>query len=160
MTEIITNNMFDELNVYEIVGLLGLFCSTKCLSDDMRVVNVDVLDIPVKLKNTIQRIVKMKDTLEEEENNLNIYMTTEWELNFDMVEYVYKFSKGVDYKYLEFDNYIGNFIKDVIKLDNLVLTLETLASIMNNNELINKFQSIHILLLKDVVNTESLYIKL
>ena len=160
MTEIITNNMFDDLNEYEIVGLLGLFCSTKCLSDDMRVVNVDILDIPVKLKNKIQSIVKMKDTLEEEENKLNIYMTTEWELNFDMVEYVYKFSKGVDYKYLEFDNYIGNFIKDVIKLDNLVLTLETLASIMNNNGLINKLQNIHELLIRDIVNTESLYIKL
>ena len=87
-------------------------------------------------------------------------MKTEWNLNYDMIQYAYQWVSGKKFEELYFDNYMGSFIKDMIKLDNLVCTLEVLASVNNNNRLFYRLQNIHEKILRDIVSTESLYIKL
>jgi superfamily II RNA helicase len=77
-----------------------------------------------------------------------------------MIEYCYKWCKGYKYQELYFDNYSGNFIKDILKLDNLICTLEVLCMILEKYELYNKLNEIHSKILRDIVNNESLYIKL
>lgn len=160
LTEMLTNGFFDNLNDEQICGLLSVFSNTKCLSDDMKVYNFDVLDIDNTLKEKLRDLEKLKDKLEKSvlENKINI--STEWELNYDMIEYNYKWAKGNTYGSLNFDNYIGNFIKDVLKLDNVISTLEILCSNIENFDLYNKLVKIHPKLLRDIVTSESLYIKL
>jgi superfamily II RNA helicase len=160
MTEMLTCGYFDDLNEAEICGMLGIFLHTKCLTDNMSVYNAEELDISNKLKFKLKHLDNLKNQLEEKEINAGIYTDCEWELNYDMVEYSYKFCNGIKFKDLYFDNYIGSFVKDMLKLDNIICTLEVLAIISNNNILFYKLQNIHSLILRDEVSTESLYIKL
>ena len=102
----------------------------------------------------------MNENFSKDEEVLEIYINTNWDLNLDMVEYCYKWCEGYKYEELYFDNYSGNFIKDILKLDNLISTLEVLCTILEKYDLYNKLNEIHSKILRDIVNNESLYIKL
>ena len=104
--------------------------------------------------------MKLNDNLYTKEEEMQIPMTTEWKLNYDMIEYSAKWAAGYKFYDLYFDNHVGNFIKDMIKLDNLICTLEVLAAVNNNNRLFYRLQNIHSKILRDIVSTESLYIKM
>lgn len=160
LTELLVNGFFDDLNDNQICGLLSIFSNSKCLSDDMRVNNFNVLDIDDHLIYKLTELEKLKDKLEKSvlENNINI--STDWELNYDIIEYNYKWCRGDSFESLNYDNYIGNFIKDILKLDNIISTLEILCTNIDNIDLYNKLTNIHSKLLKDIVTSESLYIKL
>lgn len=160
LTEMLTNGFFDNLNDEQICGLLSVFSNTKCLNDDMKVYNFDVLDIDNNLKDKLRDLEKMKDNLEKSVLEHKINISTEWELNYDMIEYNYKWARGDAYGSLNFDNYIGNFIKDVLKLDNVISTLEILCTNLDKIELYNKISQIHHKILRDIVTSESLYIKM
>lgn len=160
LTEMLTNGLFDDLNDEQICGLLSVFSNTRCLSDDMKVYNFNVLDIDNKLKEKLTELEKMKDRLEKSVLENKITISTDWELNYDMIEYNYKWGRGDAYGSLNFDNYIGNFIKDVLKLDNVISTLEILCSNLDKIELFNKLSNIHHKILRDIVTSESLYIKI
>lgn len=160
LTELLVNGFFDDLNDEQICGLLSVFSNTKCLTDDMKVYNCDVLDIDNKLKEKIQKLDKLKEDFEKSVLEHNITISTNWELNYDMIEYNYKWCKGDSFNSLNFDNYIGNFIKDVLKLDNVISTLEILCSNIEKVDLFNKLNGIHTKLLRDIVTSESLYIKM
>ena len=160
LSQMLLNNYFDDLNDEQICGLLSVFCNTKCLNDEMKVLNTDELDIDNKLKERLKKLENMKNDLESKEQSLNIHINTEWDLNYDMVEYNYKWCRGDDFNSLYFDNYTGNFIKDVLKLDNLLCTLEVLCTNLEKFDLYNKLTQIHSKILRDIVTTESLYIKL
>jgi superfamily II RNA helicase len=160
LTELLVNNYFDDLTHSEICGLLSLFSNTSCLSDDMKVRDVSVLDINDKLKKIIKKAEELNENFSKDEEVLQIYINTNWDLNLDMVEYCYKWCEGYKYEELYFDNYSGNFIKDILKLDNLICTLEVLCTILEKYDLYNKLNEIHGKILRDIVNNESLYIKL
>ena len=160
LTELLVNNHFDDLDHSEICGVLSLFSNTSCLSENMKVRDVSVLDIEEKLINKIKKIEELNNNLSNDEETLQIHINTNWDLNLDMIEYSVKWCKGYKYEELYFDNYSGNFIKDMLKLDNLICTLEVLCTILEKYELYNKLNEIHSKILRDIVNNESLYIKL
>lgn len=158
LSEMLINNFFEDLNDEQICGLLSVFSNTKCLNEEMKVIDVNCLDIDNILKEKLQKLENMKNNFQTQEENMKIYINTEWDLNYDMVEYNYKWCKGFDFKSLYFDNYIGNFVKDVLKLDNLLSTLEVLCINLEKYDLYNKITQIHSKILRDIVTTESLYI--
>jgi antiviral helicase SKI2 len=160
LSEMLLQDYFDDLDDKQICGLLSVFCNTKCLNDDMKVYNVDILDIDDLLKNKLKKLELLKNDFQKKEENIEIFINTEWELNFDMVEYNYKWCNGDSFNSLNFDNYIGNFIKDVLKLDNLLCTLEVLCTNLEKYDLYNKLINIHSKILRDIVTSESLYIKM
>jgi antiviral helicase SKI2 len=160
LTEMLLNNYFDNLKEEEIGGLLGIFLNSRCLDDENNIYNNNDLDINEKLKIVLYKTSELSKNLEEKEKKMNIYLQTEWELNYNMVEYSYKWIKGVPFNELYYDNYSGNFVKDMIKLDNIISTLEILSKICNKNNLYLRLKNIHVKILRDIVSNESLYIKL
>ncbi len=160
LTELLTKGFFDKLTESEICGMLGVFLHTKCLSDGMSVHSANDLDISNNLKTMLKHLDTLNGNLQGEEDKMQIYMQTEWKLNYDMVQYAYQWADGKTFEQLYFDNYCGNFIKDMIHLDNLICTLEVLSSVSNNNRLFYKLENIHSKILRDIVSTESLYIKM
>jgi hypothetical protein len=57
-----------------------------------------------------------------------------------------------------FDNFEGNYIKNIIRLGNLVRNILSIAKILNNIKLINKLDGYQEKLIRDIVITDSLYI--
>ena len=159
MTELATTGFFDDMEGEEIFGTLALFSRTKCLSDDMKVYNHHDLDIPEKLKWKIDEVIELNEKLRAAECEYFGYHINDWELNLDMIEYAYKWSCGFEYNDLNFDNYMGNFIKDIMQLDNLTCTVEVLVQILGKTDVFVKLSDLHPKILRDIVVFESLYIK-
>ena len=53
----------------------------------------------------------------------------------------------------------GNFIKDMIKINNILMELETASEIVENIKLYQLCQEAKLLIIRDVVNIDSLYLK-
>jgi len=139
-------------NQEDIVGLLSLFLTTKCISDDMRVHDHNILDISPTLKNAITKVIQIHQTI----TNLGIMIP---DLNFDMVEYMYKWARGDKYESLYFDGYKGTFIREVLRIDNMISSLESITQqIPNMNQLYVKLSKAHNMIFRNEVHNESLWI--
>lgn len=160
LTEMIENKIFDDLNHIGIASILGLFCQSKCLSDEMKVYDLNSLNVPQIIKTKLTDIEKMKDIIEKQELEQQFTSFSEMNINYEMVEYTMNWIGGKKFEEINYDNYIGEFIKDMLKLDNIINTMETIAQIKNDYILLNKLQMIHPLILRDIVSNESLYIKI
>ena len=57
-----------------------------------------------------------------------------------------------------YDLYPGNFVKDMIKLDNIVEDVIKIAIILNKEKLVSTASIIHEKIIRENVNTESLYV--
>ena len=159
MTEIMTSDILDGLSPEEIFGILGLFARTKCLSEDMKVYDHRVLNITEKMGYRVDRILELNDKLQKQEYEYFGYNFNDYELNLDNLEYTYQWACGVSFNDLKYDNYTGNFIKDILQLENMVNTMEVLSQILGKTELYTKLTEIHEKVLRDLVCFESLYIK-
>jgi superfamily II RNA helicase len=58
----------------------------------------------------------------------------------------------------EIEEYEGSFIKNMLKINTIVSNLIGLANITNNFELIPKLEQIESLIIKGIVNTDSLHV--
>ena len=58
----------------------------------------------------------------------------------------------------KFNNFEGNFIKNILRLTNITRNLESIAKLLNNVKLLNKLEGHQEKLIKDIVITDSLYI--
>ena len=59
----------------------------------------------------------------------------------------------------EYDIFEGSFIKDMIKLDNIVNELIEVTNILQKPALQKKLEDIHSYIVKDVISVDSLYLK-
>jgi antiviral helicase SKI2 len=160
LSEMIINNFFNGLNIAEIVGLLSVFAQTKSLDDENRVNSVKSIDVSDKLKDKIQSLINMRDVFRINEEKHQLFVNTDWELNLDMVECAYKWVLGYNFNDLYYDNWQGTFIKDMLKIDNLICTCEVLFSIVDNKKVVTKLMDSHEKILRDIVSSESLYLKI
>ena len=54
--------------------------------------------------------------------------------------------------------YEGNFIKNMIKIDNICENIRIICDIIKDYELMSKIVNVHSLIIREQVNTDSLYI--
>lgn len=165
MTEIFVSdkNIFETLNVEEICGMLSIFLNTKAINDCQHVYpeNIQQLNISENLKNMLYHIIEINDKHEEEEYSYQLNgVNTNWILNFDMVECVYHWAKGIDMDELRINYrlYIGTFVKDILRLDNIIETLELVSKIIGKNNVYVKLFAIHPKIVREIVINDSLYL--
>ncbi len=158
LTEMITSGLFDNLDEPSIAGLLGGLLS-KSYRSEINENSISYLDIPSSLRASVEQMIAIRDRMQkvETDNNLDT-LGTNWELNFDMVEYAYKWTKEKKFTDLNYIEYTGTFIKDVLRLDNLVQNMEYISALTENTKLSDKLANMHEKLVRSIVSPESLYI--
>ena len=84
-----------------------------------------------------------------------------WELSNDMVEPTYQWAKGININILikQYNLFEGTFTKDMLKLANIVEEVVSVATYLEKGDLIEKASNLENLIIKDVINIESLYVK-
>ena len=55
--------------------------------------------------------------------------------------------------------YSGNFVKDIIKLNNIIQDVVKVSSMLKNLTLLEKSSKLESILIRDNINTDSLYVK-
>ena len=163
MTEIIMNDIFDDqLNCAEICAIVSIFLTSKRLHKFNRVHEMEHMGIPEDLKHALCKITELSSECEEKEQKYGLQCTNSryvgYNINLDMVQYAYLWASQNSLEMLNLDMHLGTFIKDMLRLDNIIMTLEKIFQLINKPKLSVKFAAIHPLIIRDYVNNESLYI--
>ena len=158
ITEILTQNLLDNLDTADIAAILSLFTDTK-LNGEQDVSTPLVLSISQDAKRAIDKIDKIASDLSLKEQKMKIRLGTDWHLSLNMAETTFQWVNGMSLNDLELKTFDGNFIKDMIKVSNIAQSLETVTDILGKTELQSKIQQIPILIMRDIVTIDSLYIK-
>ena len=77
-----------------------------------------------------------------------------------MVEPVYLWVNGKPFNEIifKYNLYSGNFVKDIIKINNIVQDIIKMAKLLDKTHLVSIASQIENKIIRDNVNTESLYV--
>ena len=162
LAQIIESKCFDDLEFEQIVSILSIFVADRSKNEDE--IYINDLEISNEEKDTIKKIIKWKEDLENKETKLMqeipYTFSSEWSTSLSMYEVTAEWCKGKNWFEVrhKFDNFEGNFIKNILRLTNLVRNILSIAKILNNVKLINKLDGYQEKLVRDIVITDSLYI--
>ncbi len=122
----------------------------------------------IELVDEIVKKVKNRyDYYESKETELRINTGIDYNFHFDILEYVLEWTECdciEDCKWLlqkmeqEREIFLGEFVKAILKINNVASEMEKVAEIQGNVEFLSKLKEIPKLTLKFVVTNQSLYI--
>ena len=155
-TELLMSRMLHTLKPAEIVCVLCVFIDEK--GEDVYLSDLDIPEASIK---TIKQLDKMSKDLCADEATFHLNIRTEWDLFYNFVEAGYSWASGKSIYHIHNYNTVqeGNFIRNIIRIDNLCENVKLICEIIKDYELLQAIQSIHNLIIRDQVTTESLYIK-
>ena len=115
--------------------------------------NYAVSSIPKSLISTC-------DHYENEESNFNIQIKTDFNIYLDFVEPVYVWANGGTMQdiFNITQIYEGNFVKLMLRINNILMNVKDLFSYLNKFELLKKIENFEERLLRDEVSVQSIYI--
>ena len=157
MSQLIDQHIFDSSSLLEIIVILALFI------DEGNKKEEDYLsdkELPKEIKQKIRQLININQNLEQQISQFQIYHT--FEFNYSFVEYACEWAKGLHlrqiYENKEDKIYEGNFIKNIIKINNMAIELMEALKMINQFELAYKFEQIEPLIIRDLVNSKSIYL--
>ena len=163
-TDLIILNKLNSFSIEELVSIFSCFTNVT-VNENLRAVvpssqNKNVQDIIINIVNAHKQI-------EDEETALNIYTGTDCHMQFDLIEYSLNWCNCEDITAckrliqtieIEKEIFLGEFIKAILKINNISAELEKVAEYMGNIELLHKLKEIPKKTLKYVATNQSLYI--
>ncbi len=165
LSEIISRGILDKLDTYEIVAIISIFASPPKSDDDDIYVSTHLNKEYKEVINIINEYNK-----KEKEEGFNLenqeywYITNKYiDLTLNWVKTDLKESNKLRQTTIELlyhiEEYEGNFVKNMLKIYNIISNLKTICNIVKNFELLQKIEKVDEILLKDIVNVNSLYLK-
>ena len=157
LTEIIMNKYLEKHTVEEILGILCIFIEEKTEYD----VYINDLDIPDNMHKTIKDIQNLSNKYENSEKSSLVDIKTDWNIYLSFIEpgYMWASMKNIHTIYNYSNIYEGNFIKNIIKLNNICENIKNICEIIKNYDLLKKMEKTEEILIREQVTLESLYIK-
>jgi antiviral helicase SKI2 len=165
LAEIISNGMLNNLDTKQIIALVSIFTSVS-------VTDNDVIYISKNLNDEYQNIIKITDSYYELEKQNRLYIDEEyWSITNKYIDLTYDWVNTDDktnfevlrknmLTYLgEINEYEGNFVRNMLKIYNILCNIKMLCNILKYYELSQKLEMVDTLILKDIVNVNSLYLK-
>jgi len=157
LTEIINQDFFLELEPAEIIAVLSTFIEEK--SND--ITKIEQLNVNDKIKKVLGNINYIATDFGDYEYNSNIDIGTNWNLYLSFIGPAYDWAMGKSiyeiYSMYE-DIYEGTFIRNILRINNIIENIKNIASMLNNSILLKKLENLDSILIRDQVTTESLYI--
>ncbi len=160
----IKSNIFSKLSFEELVALLSIFIDDSSLESD----SIDNLHrsgvISTELMNKMYQIADIKYSFSDQEdqlnNNLPYPIKSDWDLHTNMLSAVKEWAIGKNWVeiYHLYPTFEGNFIKNVLRLTNLMKNVYMIAKLIKDVELINIMEGFEEKLIRDFVTVDSLYL--
>ena len=158
LSESIESGLFDNLEFEEIVAFLCCFLNEK--DQNNKDIYLSTLNIPNSLKVSIDDLINICEHYEYEESNFNIQINTDFNIYLDFVEPVYVWANnGTMQDIFNITSvYEGNFVKLMLRINNLLMNIKDLFSYLNRFDLLKKIENFEERLLRDEVSVQSIYI--
>ena len=158
------NSKFHILKTNEIIGFLSCFTNIS-VPDDKKLI---LPDSESKLLNEfIQEVFQFYDENKNFENSNGIKSDVDNEIHFDLINYIIDWTKcqnDLECKeilqrlVLEKNIFSGEFIKSILKINNIVEELKNICEIIGLMDLYHKLNEIPEMTLKYIVTNQSLYV--
>jgi superfamily II RNA helicase len=154
----------NELSSKQIVSILSCFTNIS-VSDEFKDNQPKCNDLICK--NTILKISDLYTEYQEKETQYNIQSGLDYNIHFDLMDYVTEWCncENKDQCKLllqklgnEKEIFLGEFIKALLKINNISNEMEKIAEMTGNIFFLNKLREIPNMTLKYVVTNQSLYV--
>lgn len=160
MSKLIESSLLDELDFNQIVAVLSIFVADR----DKEESYISDLDITEPEQKILKNIEKWSSELQCDEtkllNTIPYGFNSDWNMSLSMYITTKEWASGKSWLEImhTYNNFEGNFIKNILRLTNLIRNILSIAKILNNIKLINKLDGFQEKLVREVVITDSLYI--
>ena len=123
--------------------------------------SVKELDVSKYVKDAIYEIGDVWNNMRASENKMGA-KASDWNLSTFWMEIMNRWMDGEAISVLceEYGVYEGNLIRSVLKLQNMLDEWRSMASFCQHTEMIKKLEEAHLLLVRDAVIQDSLYLHL
>ena len=163
--EIIENGTLNDLDTKEIIAVLSCFTNMH-LSDEMTVHAIASININAKVREAITTVKKTYNKYFDILIEQKLGIVDNYEMHYNMVELAYKWCDANDNascmsiinQAKTYDISLGDFVKAILKINNIIQELEKAATISENISLIEKIREIPVLTLKSCITNQSLYL--
>jgi superfamily II RNA helicase len=162
--ELIESGKLTQFSAKELVGILS--CFTNVTVPDAKRSIMPSSDF-TNVKDCVKQISEMYTTQSDIEVKHRINTGFDYTMHFDLIDFAIKWCEcesDVDCKGLlalisaEKDIFLGEFIKAILKINNITSELEKVAEILGNMEFLSVLKEIPHLTLKFVATNQSLYV--
>ena len=168
LAEIITSNMLNNLNTKEIIALISIFANPSKIDNDDELSHYKSINLNMKYEIIVDIISKYnkqesesKLYIDEEYWNITnryIDITMDWlNIQYDSPTFMQE-RAFVLVKLTEMGEYEGNFVKNMLKIYNIICNIKVICNILKLYDLLQKLEEADKLILKDIVNVNSLYL--
>ena len=163
---LIKEDYLKKYNSYEIAALLSCFANIR-VKEDKKIYNVSNLTTNTQLNESLQSMSSIYDGYMDEELRSGISQANNLDYLFEFVNPILEWCEAEDEKTckdimkkceFEFETFPGEFIKAILKINNMVNEMKNVAEYMGNVELLHKLTDIPDLTLKFVATNQSLYV--
>lgn len=157
-------NELNHLSSKQIVSILSCFTNIS-VSDNLKDNQPKCNDI--ECKNTILKINDLYTEYQEKEVQYNIQSGLDYNIHFDLMNYLIEWcqcEKVEECKFIlqklanEKEVFLGEFVKALLKINNICSEMEKIAEMTGNISFLNKLKEIPNMTLKYVVTNQSLYV--
>ena len=163
LSDILTVNFLQELTPEEIAGYLSIFTHIVVNEEnDIQLNNIKNQSLYYALNYTYNKMIYYEELEEKHHLDKVCEYRTHYNLCDIMIDWCRAENendcKAVYFKLKEKKIFVGEFIKAILKINNIINEIEKICNITNNIELLQKINEIPKLTLKNIVTNQSLYL--
>lgn len=156
--EMIVKEYFKDISPEECIALLSIFLDTRPISD-YSTPSFEDMGLSPLVTERMFNIYDLGEHLLKLESKIGIDVGNDYKVYDYMTEFSYKWvSEKNTLNNMRIPFFKGNFIKDMLKLNALVLEIQNVAEIIGDMELYSKMTDCSKLLIRDEVTPDSLYL--
>jgi superfamily II RNA helicase len=162
--DLLLTKRLQQFNVLDLIALFSCFTNVS-VPDNLMEYTLNSEDSTIK--KFIKEIANMYEDKKELEIQERIDTGIDYNIHFDLIDYVVEWancSNEADCKLLldrigtEKEIFLGEFIKALLKINNIASEMERVAELMGDVEFLHKLKQIPELTLKFVATNQSLYV--
>jgi superfamily II RNA helicase len=159
MTELYVDKMLHHLSGDELVCVLATFQEKKDTEDQP---SVSELRVSYRVTGVIQQLQTMAKEIEEMERRMGYSVEGYWNTSTAMVEPMWRWMEGEHASVIcaEYNLFEGNFIRSVLKIANMLDEWLSMATYCQHTEQVEKITEVKSRLIRDVVVSDSLYLRI
>jgi len=165
MADILIAKTLNDLEVSELAAVLSIFTSVSVRQDNS-VVKVSHITAPENVKQIISDIKTAYNKYYDIESYNKTDFVNDYDIHYNMCELVYRWCKASTEEecYKIFNEAIyynisrGEFVKAMLKINNVAHELEKLAELQSNIALLEKAKLIPTVTMKSIATNQSLYL--
>ena len=163
-SKILENNLINHLSSKQLISLFSIFTNIT-VQDDFKEHSPKTDD--TDLQKIVNDITKMYETYSIKETSLKINTGFDYNIHYDLLNYMEKWCDCQDVESCksilqelneEKHIFLGEFVKALLKINNISCEIEKIAEITGNIEFLSKLKEIQNMTLKYVVTNQSLYV--